>query len=353
MKKILNFKLILASLLVSLTFSGCVNKLINSKISSSDLYTDGKVNRSDKPVLMFLLDGSGSMNEYDLNGNVKIQSAKNTVSDIVSQLDRQKINLGLIAFNNGCDSSKLLVEPSNNDFSKVIQITNNITPSGRTPLAASIRKAGKVLRNIGMKTRIIIVSDGVETCGGNPVIEAKSLVQNYGIDIKLYVVGYNVGGSAKSQLESIAVAGNGKYFDVNNAIALNKAVNEIVSLENIRMSNFSSDGKIYTFHINFDTGSDYIKPKFLKSIKDYANYLLLNNYKVQIQGHTDSMSDEHYNQELSERRAKRVKEKLIEFGVPAERLSYIGYGEKKPIASNLTSEGRYKNRRVEAHIVGK
>ena len=71
------------------------------------------------------------------------------------------------------------------------------------------------------------------------------------------------------------------------------------------------------------------------------------NVAVRVQGHTDSIGTEAYNQGLSERRAESVRSHLIGRGVPASRLTAVGYGESQPIASNDTAEGRALNRRVE------
>lgn len=57
-----------------------------------------------------------------------------------------------------------------------------------------------------------------------------------------------------------------------------------------------------------------------------------------------------YNQKLSERRAKAVKDKIVEQGISAERLDAKGHGEDNPIATNETREGRQQNRRVEAEV---
>lgn len=72
--------------------------------------------------------------------------------------------------------------------------------------------------------------------------------------------------------------------------------------------------------------------------------------KVRIEGHTDNIGDDAYNMNLSEKRAKAVKNWLIEHGCSADRLATIGLGESKPIASNDTEEGRQQNRRVEIII---
>ena len=68
--------------------------------------------------------------------------------------------------------------------------------------------------------------------------------------------------------------------------------------------------------------------------------------KIEIQGHTDSMGSETYNQALSERRANAVRDYFISVGIAATRITTIGYGEKQPIATNETAAGRAENRRV-------
>jgi OOP family OmpA-OmpF porin len=71
------------------------------------------------------------------------------------------------------------------------------------------------------------------------------------------------------------------------------------------------------------------------------------NVAVRVEGHTDSIGTDAYNQGLSERRANTVRNYLIDRGVPASRLTAVGFGESQPIASNDTDEGRALNRRVE------
>ncbi|NOH36571.1 OmpA family protein [Vibrio chagasii] len=72
--------------------------------------------------------------------------------------------------------------------------------------------------------------------------------------------------------------------------------------------------------------------------------------KVEVVGHTDSLGSESYNQTLSMQRAAEVARFLESEGVDSSRISVDGYGEKQPIASNFTAEGRANNRRVEVTI---
>jgi outer membrane protein OmpA-like peptidoglycan-associated protein len=72
---------------------------------------------------------------------------------------------------------------------------------------------------------------------------------------------------------------------------------------------------------------------------------------VEIQGFTDSIGNEHYNLELSERRAESVLRYLVGKNVPLYRISIVGLGKANPIADNKTPKGRDQNRRVEIRVL--
>ena len=103
--------------------------------------------------------------------------------------------------------------------------------------------------------------------------------------------------------------------------------------------------------VNFAFDSYKITPKYLEEIKKVANFMGENpGYRVVLSGHTDSIGAEAYNQKLSEKRANAVAKALEELGVSADKITAVGYGELKPVASNKTKEGRAENRRVEARF---
>jgi OOP family OmpA-OmpF porin len=100
--------------------------------------------------------------------------------------------------------------------------------------------------------------------------------------------------------------------------------------------------------IHFDTGKWDIKPDAYPALDEVLAVLESNPVlRVEIEGHTDNVGSEAYNQKLSENRARAVMEYLVKKGVQPERLSSAGYGFSRPIAPNDTTEGRAKNRRVE------
>jgi outer membrane protein OmpA-like peptidoglycan-associated protein len=71
---------------------------------------------------------------------------------------------------------------------------------------------------------------------------------------------------------------------------------------------------------------------------------------IVVEGHTDSTGSDTYNMQLSDRRANSVKRLLVQRGVADYRITTIGYGESRPVATNNTPEGRQMNRRVEIRV---
>jgi outer membrane protein OmpA-like peptidoglycan-associated protein len=108
----------------------------------------------------------------------------------------------------------------------------------------------------------------------------------------------------------------------------------------------------YARTILFDTGKSSIKAESTSVMVDIITILKeYPNAKFTVEGHTDSVGSAKLNQSLSESRALSVKEFLVDKGIEEFRLSAVGYGEDKPIATNNTRSGRTQNRRVEINLV--
>jgi outer membrane protein OmpA-like peptidoglycan-associated protein len=99
---------------------------------------------------------------------------------------------------------------------------------------------------------------------------------------------------------------------------------------------------------NFDFDKATLRPSGKEKLDEALK--TLNQYpdmKISVEGHTDSVGSDAYNQRLSERRAATVVSYLESKGIASSRLTSRGFGESKPIADNKTAEGRAENRRVE------
>ena len=103
----------------------------------------------------------------------------------------------------------------------------------------------------------------------------------------------------------------------------------------------------------FDFDKSILKNEGKNKLDDLATKVKAINLEVVIAiGHTDSIGSDAYNQKLSVRRAESVKAYLVSRGVEPNRIYTEGKGEKQPVASNKTKDGRQKNRRVEIEVIG-
>jgi outer membrane protein OmpA-like peptidoglycan-associated protein len=105
-------------------------------------------------------------------------------------------------------------------------------------------------------------------------------------------------------------------------------------------------------NIQFETGSARIRSRSLLILDQIAEILVrYPDFRVDIGGHTDNVGDDELNLDLSRDRAKAAYNYLVAKGVPADRMTYRGYGETMPVASNATAGGRQENRRVVFQLV--
>jgi OOP family OmpA-OmpF porin len=100
--------------------------------------------------------------------------------------------------------------------------------------------------------------------------------------------------------------------------------------------------------VEFDFDKAKVKEMYHDDLKEIAEFMkTYPRTKAVLEGHTDAIGTEAYNQKLSERRAKSVRQYLVDnFGISPDRIESVGYGESQPIADNKTDEGRQRNRRV-------
>lgn len=128
---------------------------------------------------------------------------------------------------------------------------------------------------------------------------------------------------------------------------------ELKQIEGVEVTR-PSEGEIQvrlTSDILFDTNSADLRSASRTTLRDLANnFASYPENEISVEGHTDSVGTNAYNQKLSERRAASVADYLIDQGVAAGKITVYGFGEERAKESNATAEGRQLNRRVEIHI---
>ncbi len=123
-------------------------------------------------------------------------------------------------------------------------------------------------------------------------------------------------------------------------------------VKNFRLNKIKVGEKVVLQNIFFETNKAVITTVSYPALDRVINFMSKNpGIKVEIDGHTDSVGSDTYNQRLSQARAKAVVDYLVKHGISRDRLVAKGFGESQPVAPNTTPEGRAKNRRVEFKIL--
>jgi len=111
--------------------------------------------------------------------------------------------------------------------------------------------------------------------------------------------------------------------------------------------------KVYTLkNVTFETGSSVVRSSSYPSLDQLVELMeIKSTMRIEISGHTDNVGDPIKNQQLSQKRANSVREYLIRNGISADRVSAVGHGQDRPVASNGSELGRQENRRTEVRIL--
>ncbi len=170
-----------------------------------------------------------------------------------------------------------------------------------------------------------------------------------------------VGGAALGAIESSTWAGGGAlvgagmaaaYCWVHGADAQQVAVvEEEVVVEEVVVAEPAEAVRV-ELDVKFDFDKAQVKQESYGDIKALADFMKqYPQTSTVVEGHTDSVGSDAYNQGLSERRASAVRDVLVnQYGVESGRVQAVGYGESRPVADNATADGRAINRRVEAEV---
>jgi len=171
---------------------------------------------------LIVLDTSSSMGDL-IDGDVKIEIAKGVILDLLNDLPENAL-VGFRTFGS-CGHSRLVSPIAPLERETLKAEVRALGPGGATPLALALELAKADFETVPDPKLILLVSDGMETCGGEPVSAAKELLRA-GYDLRIHVVGFDVGtdAPARDQLIEIARSTGGLYYDARSAEELRRAL---------------------------------------------------------------------------------------------------------------------------------
>lgn len=172
--------------------------------------------------ILIILDSSSSMAD-PFEKSTKIAIAKEVLSELVGSIP-EGTHVGLRIFG-GCERSRLLVPMGPLDRAYLQAQIRAVDTGGPTPIAFSLEQTKEDFADVPDSKLILLVSDGQETCRGDPVAAARGLIAA-GYDLKIHVVGFDIGQNnrAREQLMAIAEATGGLYFDTESSEQLRSAL---------------------------------------------------------------------------------------------------------------------------------
>lgn len=181
---------------------------------------------------IIVLDASGSM-WGQIDGEAKMSIARRTLEQVMGKVPAS-LELGLIAYGHrekgSCADIELVVPagPSATTGPEITAAARALVPKGKTPLSAAVQQAAEALHYTEDKATVILITDGIETCGADPCALGTAL-KEAGVDLKVHVVGFGLSKAEGKQVACLAENTGGRYFDAGNAGRLAEALTETVA----------------------------------------------------------------------------------------------------------------------------
>lgn len=192
----------------------------------------GAARADDRAKAILVLDASGSM-WGQIDGVAKWQIAKDAVDKLVTGWD-PAIDLGLTVYGHrtkgACDDIEDVIPVGPVDAAKLKAAIGKISPKGKTPLTASVRRAAEALKYTENPATVILVSDGEETCDLDPCAIASEL-EAKGVGFTAHVIGFDIrDDAAKAQLKCIADNTGGSFVLADDAASLQQALTDVAAV---------------------------------------------------------------------------------------------------------------------------
>lgn len=253
--------------------------------------------KKQKTNVVILMDASGSM-KASVAGGVKMDLAKETIKQFTGQL-QEDANVSLFAYGHigsgkdsdkekSCQSIETIYPLSPYEETKFNEAMNSFQASGWTPLAGAIEKANELLSNYPhdkYKNIVYIVSDGIETCDGNPVEAAKKLNES-NIEAKVNIIGFDVDDEGQKQLKQVAEAGGGDYATVRDKAELEDlilkkwkpSIFQVIGQQGILLHEYvDQQERLINIHSSLYSASDYEASRIINAVDFLKNNQLISD----------------------------------------------------------------------------
>jgi Ca-activated chloride channel family protein len=176
---------------------------------------------------LVVLDASGSM-WGQIEGRPKLEIARETLADALAALP-SSTEIGLIAYGHrrrgDCGDIELVVTPSAGSADAINAAVRDLKFQGMTPLTESVRRAAVALRHTERAARVVLITDGVETCDSDPCALGEELAAS-GVDFTAHVVGFGLSEQEGRQVACLAENTGGRYLQATDVAALQAALQQ-------------------------------------------------------------------------------------------------------------------------------
>lgn len=180
--------------------------------------------------VVIVLDASGSM-WSQIDGKPKLEIARESLRTVLQSVPADK-EIGFMAYGHrekgSCEDIELIVPPQAGSAGAVSAAADSLKFLGRTPLTSAVRQAAEALKYTEDKATVVLITDGLETCNGDPCALGKEL-KAAGVDFTVDVVGFGLTADEGKQVACLADNTGGKYIQASDEQALQNALVETIA----------------------------------------------------------------------------------------------------------------------------
>ncbi|MGX5850995.1 vWA domain-containing protein [Mesorhizobium sp. PL10] len=180
--------------------------------------------------VIIILDASGSM-WAQIDGKPKLEIARESLRTVLQSVPADD-EIGFMAYGHrekgSCEDIELIVPPQAGSASAISAAADSMKFLGKTPLTAAVKQAAEALKYTEDKATVVLITDGLETCGGDPCALGKELEAS-GVDFTADVVGFGLTADEGKQIACLADNTGGKYIQASDEKALQEALVETVA----------------------------------------------------------------------------------------------------------------------------